>query len=76
MQLTGKRTVLITGCTDGGIGCALAQEFSRQGYKVFASARRLEAMTELPEEVTRVVVGAAVLAMETTQHSIPDGSIA
>jgi NADP-dependent 3-hydroxy acid dehydrogenase YdfG len=66
MQLTGKRTVLITGCTDGGIGSALAQEFNKHGYKVFASARRMEAMSALPAEVTRVVVGAAVLLPQTT----------
>jgi 1-acylglycerone phosphate reductase len=65
MQLTGKRTVLITGCTDGGIGSALAQEFNKHGYKVFASARRLEAMSALPADVTRVVVGAEQYCRQT-----------
>lgn len=37
-----KPTVLITGCSDGGMGSALAIEFQKQGYRVFASARNPE----------------------------------
>ena len=31
--------VLVTGCSEGGIGDALAKEFSRRGLRVFATAR-------------------------------------
>ncbi|KAJ3729273.1 hypothetical protein C8R42DRAFT_159501 [Lentinula raphanica] len=43
----GQRSVLITGCSAGGIGHAFVKEFHSRGLKVFATARRLESMSEL-----------------------------
>lgn len=42
-----KCTVLITGCTKGGIGYSLAKEFAAQGWHVFATARRISSMDGL-----------------------------
>ncbi|KZV97820.1 short-chain dehydrogenase/reductase [Exidia glandulosa HHB12029] len=42
-----RKSVLITGCTPGGIGHALALEFHKQGFRVFATARRLATLEDL-----------------------------
>ena len=34
-----QKTILITGCSEGGLGDALAREFKRRGHKVIATAR-------------------------------------
>jgi len=42
-----KTTVLITGCSEGGMGAALAEEFHRSGYNVYATARDQSKMASL-----------------------------
>ncbi|RFU76462.1 ibr finger domain [Trichoderma arundinaceum] len=39
--MAAKRTVLISGCSDGSLGSELARAFHRTGWRVFASARNL-----------------------------------
>ncbi|KAJ3993544.1 NAD-P-binding protein [Lentinula boryana] len=60
-----KRTVLITGCSAGGIGHALAKEFHSRGIypseRVFATARRLESMSELQK------LGITTLKLDVTR---------
>lgn len=41
------KTVLITGCSEGGIGDALAREFRARGLTVFATARNVAKMPAL-----------------------------
>jgi len=41
-----QKTILITGCSSG-IGAALAREFGRRGHRVYATARRREALATL-----------------------------
>lgn len=42
-----KKSVLITGCSPGGIGCALAQEYQFRNCNVIATARNPKALAEL-----------------------------
>ncbi|EMD42280.1 hypothetical protein CERSUDRAFT_110808 [Gelatoporia subvermispora B] len=44
MHEMSSKVVLVTGCSKGGIGFALCEVFASQGCKVYATARRLEAM--------------------------------
>ncbi|KAL2788008.1 NAD(P)-binding protein [Aspergillus keveii] len=49
MPATPRRTVLITGCSAGGAGSALATTFASQGLHVFATARNTSKMTQLSD---------------------------
>ncbi|CAI5484675.1 unnamed protein product [Closterium sp. Yama58-4] len=63
------KVVLITGCSEGGIGYALAVEYARRGATVYATARRLEAMRGLQEQ------GVTIMKLDVTneediQHAV------
>ncbi|RDW65189.1 hypothetical protein BP5796_09881 [Coleophoma crateriformis] len=47
--MEAKKSVLITGCSVGGIGDALAQCFHRRKFRVFATARDLSKVEHLKE---------------------------
>ncbi|KZT02016.1 NAD-P-binding protein [Laetiporus sulphureus 93-53] len=59
---TATKYVLITGCSKGGIGHALAREFLSRGYTVFATARQLESIDDLGE------LGAITRRLDVTDH--------
>jgi NAD(P)-dependent dehydrogenase (short-subunit alcohol dehydrogenase family) len=52
------KTVLITGCSDNGIGSALGKVFHERGYHVFATARNLSKMKWIQglDRITPVVL--------------------
>jgi len=50
-----QKTILITGCSSG-IGAALAREFAKRGHRVYATARRAEALAVLEAEGIRGLV--------------------
>lgn len=47
--MASKQTVLITGCSDDGIGFGLALIFQQRGFLVFATARNQEKMSKLKD---------------------------
>jgi short-subunit dehydrogenase len=63
---TRTKTVLITGCSDGGIGSALAAAFQRRGHIVFAAVRNREKASTLAS-----LPNVTVLTLDVTdKHSI------
>ncbi|CAI7800146.1 unnamed protein product [Closterium sp. NIES-54] len=63
------KVVLITGCSVGGIGYALAEEFASRGATVYATARRLDAMDGLSELGVRLLP-LDVTCIESVKESI------
>ncbi|RAL63316.1 hypothetical protein DID88_004392 [Monilinia fructigena] len=55
-----KKTVLITGCTFGGIGHSIALDFHSRGYTVLASARTASMITDL------AALGITTLSLDVT----------
>jgi 1-acylglycerone phosphate reductase len=47
--MASKESVLITGCSDDGIGYGLAAQFQKRGYHVFATARNVSKMSKLKD---------------------------
>lgn len=51
----GKKVALVTGCTEGGIGHAIATELHQQGIFVFFSARRVDSIGPIPDTACKKV---------------------
>ena len=58
-----QKTVLITGCSEGGIGDALAKEFHKKGVRVFATARNLTKVEHLK------ALGLDILPLDVTDEA-------
>ncbi|GAA5835163.1 hypothetical protein JCM3766R1_006888 [Sporobolomyces carnicolor] len=63
-----QKVVLITGSSEGGIGYALCQEFSRKNCIVYATARRLAAIESLPQSVHKIALD--VLDVESCRAAV------
>ncbi|KAI0125616.1 short-chain dehydrogenase/reductase [Xylariales sp. AK1849] len=73
-RIMPQKTVLITGCSEGGIGASLAAEFQLQGFRVFATARDVHKMKILVDMEIETLeldvtsdssIAAAVAAVDT-----------
>ncbi|KAK4233024.1 hypothetical protein C8A03DRAFT_39295 [Achaetomium macrosporum] len=64
------KTVLITGCSAGGIGSALAMAFHKRGFRVFATARDLAKMDHLAD-----LANATLLPLDVTSRASIDAAV-
>jgi 1-acylglycerone phosphate reductase len=62
-------TVLITGCSEGGIGYSLALQFARQNYQVFAASRRLSSMESLSSNPNITLIELDVNSLPSIQSA-------
>ncbi|KAI0899100.1 oxidoreductase [Annulohypoxylon nitens] len=69
--MTTAKTVLITGCSAGGIGEALAKEFQAHGLHVFATARSESKMDSL-----KALRNLTVLPLDVTSRESIDIAVA
>ncbi|TLD05990.1 uncharacterized protein PgNI_08780 [Pyricularia grisea] len=65
------QSVLITGCSAGGIGSELAREFQHRGLHVFATARTLSKMDHLKD-----LPNVTLLRLDVTDQSTIDNAVA
>jgi 1-acylglycerone phosphate reductase len=65
-------SVLITGCSDGGIGSALALTFQQRGFQVFATARDTTKMSELKELSNVTLLTLDITNTEQIRESVDD----
>lgn len=66
-----NKSVLVTGCSAGGIGYALAEQFQKRGLTVFATARNVSKMDGLKNLPNTILV-----SLDVTSPSDIDAAVA
>ena len=67
-----RKTVLISGCSKGGIGDALALEFHHRGLRVFATARTPAKMQHL-QDMDIETLALDVVDKRSIQEAVKEG---
>ncbi|KAI4727251.1 hypothetical protein E4T49_05015 [Aureobasidium sp. EXF-10728] len=65
-----KKTVLVTGCSAGGIGAAMAKAFNNQGYHVFATLRNTSKAGSLAQLANVEILELEVTSRESIKQCV------
>lgn len=65
-----KKTVLITGCSDGGIGAAMTKAFVDQGYHVFATLRNTSKAASLAQMANVEILQLEVTSADSIEQCV------
>ncbi|KAL2246574.1 uncharacterized protein LOC105176490 [Sesamum indicum] len=70
MGVYEKQVVVVTGCSAGGIGHALAREFAARGCLVVATARSLASLSDFQEDPRFFLQDLDVSSDESVRHAL------
>ncbi|KAJ9639764.1 hypothetical protein H2204_003557 [Knufia peltigerae] len=79
MSSKKKLTILITGCSEGGMGAALAMAFHKGGHHVYATARNPSKLSTLTAQGIRTITlditseSSIASAVSSVSSSLPEG---